>query len=981
MRKHSIISLAIIFHCATVFSFSQPTLNRALLNACWTGHLDSMKMIIHGKEGIENVTDSRLTLLHIAAYKGYFDIVKYLVENEVEVNAKADANLIPLHLAAQSGHKEIVQYLLDHEASITAKTEKGQTPFALAVQADKKEVVDLLIGLQKENKISNVIQEKDNDGNTVLHLAAMANDVPILKELLSNYPDPNAQDHSGRTPLHLSCGNGDSTVVEELLASKAEVNITDQYGNSPLHYALLNDRAGIASILLDKGAEINGKNLSGNMPFTLAIRMGDAKLVKDLLAKGAEADVRESNGSTPLHIAARRGDLELCKLLIDKGLDVNAKNEDDETPLLIAARINSEDLLDLLLAHGANVETNDKSDRTPLHYAALNGNLAMTKLFLSKGLKADVKDQNSFTPLHFASLANAPDVAATLVQSGADVNAKTGHQTGLLSQMLKVMASRLPVAGMFVSKESLISDLIDMANEVDLTPLHCACKAGSTDVAKLLLQNKAEVDAKSTLGDTPLHIAAKQRNLALIQLLLASNASIGLKNKEDNTPFGILFLQGGVESIRWLCEFVRSHPDLIPGLVKDECPLLHFAAYVGDQALAKMAIEQKADVNQVEKLTPLQFAIIGGNQAMVDLLLASKADLAKKSSNGSTCLHIAAGTGNDAVLTTLLRKSRALVNEKNDDGLTPLMLAVGSKGLECVKSLISAGASLNVKDPQEKTLVHYCAMSPSLEMMQYLVNEKSLDVNAADKDGITPLHIASQKGQLDVVKFLLSKKAEHTTAQYLVWEKSIYGATKAGEKWGSLGIIGILGHYFSSNMSRGWNPIHLAARNGHQDVIELLIASGESPTSETSDLLTPLHLASISGDTASMRIVSQESPARLRPNDKVTVSNLTAFPGKYGGAIRYSLTAGCRISAADMSGWTPLHWAYFYERKDAIQWLKGAGADLSKKTTSEVKVTEDIVVKDDLYPSQLEGVAPRALVLATTPALGDPGGFYYGLWR
>ncbi|MGA9364746.1 MAG: ankyrin repeat domain-containing protein [Bacteroidota bacterium] len=981
MKKHLLLPLVAIFLSITTLSFGQPTLHRGLLNACWTGHLDSMKMIIHGKQGIEDVTDSRLTLLHIAAYKGYLDIVKYLVENEVDVNPKAANGITPLHLAAQQGHKEIVQYLLDHEASITAKTEKGQTPFALAVQQNQKEVVDLLIGLQKENKTSKVTEEKDNDGNTVLHLAATANNVPTFRELLSLYPEPNVQDYDGRTPLHLACGNGDSDIVTELLATNAEVNISDHHGNSPLHYALLNEHSGIASVLLQKGAEVNGKNQSGNSPITLAIRMGDTRLVKDFLAKGANIDVKESNGSTPLHIAARRGNLEISTMLIDKGLDVNAKDEDDETPLLIAARTNSQALVEVLLAHGANVETNDKSDRTPIHYAALNGNLTMTKMFLSKGAKADAKDQNSFTPLHFASLAGAPDVAATLVQGGADVNAKTGHKSGLFSQMLKVMASSLPVAGMFVSKESIISDLIDVANEVDLTPLHCACKSGNTDVAKLLLQNKAEVDTKSTLGDTPLHIAAKKGNLPLIQLLLANNASVGLKNKEDNTPFDILFLQGGVESIQWLCEYVRSHPHLIPGLVKEEVPLLHIAAYVGDQALARMVIEQRADVNQVHNMTPLQFAIVGGDRAMVDLLVANKADLTKKSSNGSTCVHVAAAAGNDTILTTLLKRSHASVNEKNDEGLAPLMLAVGSKNLECVKSLVSAGASLNVKDPQEKTLVHYCAMSPSLEMMQYLVNEKSLDVNAADKDGITNLHIASQKGQLDVVKFLLSKKASHTTAQYLVWEKSLYGATKEGEKWGSFGIIGMLGHVLSGNTSKGWNPIHLAARNGHLDVAELLIANGESPASETSDLLTPLHLASISGDTACMRIVSQESPARLRPNDKVTVSNLIAFPGKYGGAIRYSLTAGCRISAPDKSGWTPIHWAYFYERKDAIQWLKHAGADLSKKTTSEVKVTEDIVVKDDLYPIELEGVAPKALVLAATPGLGNLGGFYYYLWR
>jgi ankyrin repeat protein len=981
MKKHLLLPLAAVLLSITTLSFGQPTLNRALLNACWTGHLDSMKMIIHGKEGVENVTDSRLTLLHIAAYKGYLDIVKYLVENEVDANPKAANGITPLHLAAQQGHKEIVQYLLDHEASITARTEKGQTPFALAVQQNQKEVVDLLIGLQKENKISKVTEEKDNDGNTVLHLAATANNVPIFRELLSIYPEPNVQDYDGRTPLHLACGNGDSDIVTELLANNAEVNISDRYSNSPLHYALLNEHSGIASMLLQKGAEVNGKNQSGNSPITLAIRMGDTKLVKDLLAKGANVDVKESNGSTPLHIAVRGGNLEISTMLIEKGLDVNAKDEDDETPLLIAARINSQELVELLLAHGANVETNDKSDRTPLHYAALNGNLAMTKMFLSEGAKADVKDQNSFTPLHFASLANAPDVATTLVHSGAEVNAKTGYKSSLFSQMLKVMASRLPVAGMFVSKESLISDLIDVANEVDLTPLHCACKSGSIDIAKFLLQNKAEIDAKSTLGDTPLHIAAKNHNLPLMRLLLENNASLRIKNKEDNTPFDILFLRGGVESIRWLCEHLRNHPDLIPGLVKEEVPLLHFAAYLGDQTLAKMAIEQRADVNQVNNMTPVQFAIMGGDGAMVGFLLSNKADIAKKSSNGSTCVHVAAAVGNDTVLTTLLRKSRASVNEKNDDGLTPLMLAVRSKNLQCVKSLVSAGASLGVKDPQDKTLVHFAAQSGSLEIMQYLVNEKSLDVNATDKDGITPLHIASQKGQPEVVRFLLGKKVSHTGAQYVVWEKSLYGATQEGKKWGSLGIIGMLGHALSSNTSRQWGPIHLAARSGNPAIVELLMASGESPASETSDLLTPLHLASISGDTATMTIVSQERFVRLGPTDRLSISDLRAFPGKYGGGMRYSLTAGCRMNAADNNGWTPLHWAYFYERKDAVAWLKRSGADLSRKTTSEVKVTEDITLKSDLYPSQLEGEAPRALVLATTPGGGNLGGSYYYLWR
>jgi ankyrin repeat protein len=248
-------------------------------------------------------------------------------------------------------------------------------------------------------------------------------------------------------------------------------------------------------------------------------------------------------------------------------------------------------------------------------------------------------------------------------------------------------------------------------------------------------------------------------------------------------------------------------------------------------------------------------------------------------------------------------------------------------------------------------------------------------------NGFTPLHHAAQNGNVEMVKLLAKNGAIHSDAEFIRFERSLYAATKTGKSWGSLGLFVSLGSLMRDNTSRGWKPIHLAARGGHIEVVQLLRSEGESPTSETSDRLTALHLAGINGSTETMRVLMLDNASTLLERENISVHSLADFQNYYGNNIRYAMTSGCNVNAQDQNGWTPLHWANFYERDSAATWLEANGADITRKTSSEVKITDDLAVSADLTPRQLYGRIGSAREIARNPQIHIIRGVHSELWR
>nr|WP_198139648.1 ankyrin repeat domain-containing protein [Candidatus Orientia mediorientalis] len=92
-------------------------------------------------------------------------------------------------------------------------------------------------------------------------------------------------------------------------------------------------------------------------------------------------------------------------------------------------------------------------------------------------------------------------------------------------------------------------------------------------------------------------------------------------------------------------------------------------------------------------------------------------------------------------------------------GLTALQMAAMIGNLSAIKSLISAGADLNIGDKNNCTAAHYAAMADYSEIIRLLILG-SADVNIKNNDGQTALHYAADKGYSGTVNVLIKAGAD-----------------------------------------------------------------------------------------------------------------------------------------------------------------------------------------------------------------------------
>ncbi len=227
--------------------------------------------------------------------------------------------------------------------------------------------------------------------SSALHIACKNDDVALMKLLLENGANVNGTDRTGRTPLHyattayaaqllLSKGalpnvhaydgctqlhsaafDGNLDVIRELLKNGADINADSSHSSitfgadfdmRPIHIAASEGHLNAVKFLLDKGAAIDAKNSWFATPLYLACLKDRFEVAQFLIEKGADAKTTDADGSTPLHMASRLGNVELAKLLLKTRANVNAKDDHGETPLDYACKKGKADFAKFLRSQG-----------------------------------------------------------------------------------------------------------------------------------------------------------------------------------------------------------------------------------------------------------------------------------------------------------------------------------------------------------------------------------------------------------------------------------------------------------------------------------------------------------------------------------------------------------------------------------------------------------------------------------------------------
>jgi uncharacterized protein len=465
-----------------------------------------------------------------------------------------------------------------------------------------------------------------------------------------------------------------------------------------------------------------------------------------------------------------------------------------------------------LLAQGADVNAPQPDGATALHWAVFRSNGELVAMLLRAGARPGVANRAGATPLWLASVNGDAAAITALLDAGADPN------------------EALPLGR---------------------TPLMLASRTGHVDAMKVLLDRGADANARETLrGTTALMWAADEGQAAAIQLLIDRGADMSARSNpaprgrgpalgKANDPRRAVAAQGAALAAREAAPDLGSLNALTtggsgPGRAGGRGAGAGAADDAGDDAAAAVFVgrgrQAPADGGA---LTPLVYAVRANDLESVKVLLAAGADINQVTGYGWSPLLVA--TQNRYYqLAAFLLDHGADPNLPNNGGWTPLYLATDNRNIEngdypvrrpdmdhldFIRLLLDKGADVNAR------------MKDSTETRTVFTNQW------LDEEGATAFLRASQSGDLELMRLLLSRGADPHIATALGvtplqvaagigWVEGITYEWSPEATFEAVKLLIELGQDVNAQADTGRTALHGAAHKGRPEVVQILADHG-----------------------------------------------------------------------------------------------------------------------------------------------------------
>jgi hypothetical protein len=213
--------------------------------------------------------------------------------------------------------------------------------------------------------------------------------------------------------------------------------------------------------------------------------------------------------------------------------------------------------LKLLLDANAPVDERDEKGLTALHYAAFVGNAEIVKALLQAKATVDVEHEKVGTPLSIAVAQQHPDVCRLLLLAGALSEIRSSA-----SLVDPVMYGDLAAVKSLLDSGADPNSTEDIADIKGVTPLHIAAEMGHLEIARLLIQRGAKLDALTSTDTQPIHQAAMNGYDEVVALLLELGADVNCQDDNGATPLDFAIFRENYQTADMIREFGGKHNKL-----------------------------------------------------------------------------------------------------------------------------------------------------------------------------------------------------------------------------------------------------------------------------------------------------------------------------------------------------------------------------------------------------------------------------------
>ncbi len=396
--------------------------------------------------------------------------------------------------------------------------------------------------------------------------AAADGDEPTLTKLLRENVHVNCTSLGSKTPMIRAAMNGRVQCMSILKAFGADEFAVDKTGATALHHAILSNQIPAVKWLLETYRPSEAiRHRSSIMSRMDAANWGRSHRIL--------REISDTTGLKPLHIAVEHAAVEMVETLLAAGANMEAKDQQGRTPLIHAIFASRRASFDTLLRSGARIDHTDAMGMSALHWAARLGHVAMITTLLEKGAGRLDHDNAGLEPIHEAASGGHILAVEALLTEGSELDrpSKSGeNKSGESLLHIASLHNHLDLARYLLKNGVQVNHWSDRAPTWNcdprakllgssLTPLHYACCLGHFEMAVLLIDHKALVNAATEDGYTPLMMAVEAENTDLVALLHNRGAKVNASLPGTLlTALHMAARRGDIETVR---ELIRAGAD------------------------------------------------------------------------------------------------------------------------------------------------------------------------------------------------------------------------------------------------------------------------------------------------------------------------------------------------------------------------------------------------------------------------------------
>ncbi|XP_065649210.1 transient receptor potential cation channel subfamily A member 1 isoform X3 [Hydra vulgaris] len=687
-----------------------------------------------------------------------------------------------------------------------------------------------------------------------------------------------------------------------------------------------------------------------------------------------KVNIKDDNQTSALHYAVKYGHFSIVKLLVENGANINIQDENEATPLHYACRyMNKKKQLVLNSDFQSSFVEEQKHSwfGQSTYFSKFQTKNINTFLVKKKKLSETIIKKEQCFQNSFNSSQDGNNTKATLphiemqclnkqdfipvqdyiekkrfsydkgrfIQQGGFQNKKFScgqlENKTKFSFFEKKMLTKNIISSHFLNSSSSSDDLSTchrlstlgdsctgvIKKSVSINDVYCLKpevfqhkleERNQGDVILVyLLEQNSNVNAKDYHSSTPLHYAVMKGNsFATEQLLLQTNIQIEAADQAKMTPLHCAVSFGSYEACKLLLEhgcniFCRNKENMTP---------LHFAASEGHFDVALLLLENARKMS---------------NDVFNNLINCVNSDQ-------ETALHLAV-ENNHLYIVDLCIKHGFNVNCENKNMVTPLHQACTSGFIKIAQLLVENGANIESMNSFKETPLHKAALFNRVDIIQYLL-ERGAYIDCRDKDNETPLLMAVRKNNSESVQMLLDYQADITvkdandkTCLFIAAEENSKDVIKILCQKDLTCILNV----FNKNEM---TPLHIASKEGHDSIVQVLMDLGACIDAKNHENLTPLHFAAKYGHLRTVEILLSFKVLSI-VNDEDIFSNTPLHLASMHGHVKVVeilIKSGADVEARNEGLWTPLDFAAFYGQTKCAEYLLNSDSLVNPKEKYKV---------------------------------------------